>query len=270
MTRLLLHARDVQFILLLDGLNELGRHLADGIAAIRSTLEQFPGLHVHLTCRTADFNAKAEQDPHKAVLPGAPLWNVLNLVDEIRFWEDPTGESDVRRYLRQHLSEDQAARLWKRIHADPRLRDMARNPLLLWMLKEAGAGGQGELPGNRGEPVRQFVRSSRLLGQLPDPTARDRAERCLERLGWRLQEREALTLDADEFYAVVQGVPGADADAMRIYLRQCRLLVDNGAQVRLLHQQVQEYGAAAQLLRQPDSAARVPGAGRQRVVARVR
>ena len=72
---------------------------------MRLHLDDYPTHVVHLTCRTADFDAEAEADPELQVLPGASLWTVQELVDDIHHWDDAQGESDVRDYLRLHLGE---------------------------------------------------------------------------------------------------------------------------------------------------------------------
>ena len=255
--RQMLQDSAVGFVLLLDGLNELGGRSADGVKALHATLERHPHLPVHVTVRTADFDPDAELDPDQAVLPGAQQWSVLPLADDIQYWgdDDPARPSDVRRYLHKHLPEAAAKKLWERIHADERLRTLARNPLLLYMLKEVGGETGGELPADRGALLQKFVRSSRLLGQVSPKDLRERAERCLEALGWRLQEQRALETDVDGFTAAISGVAGVDAAAMRVQLRQCRLLLDDGSRLRFLHQLVQEYGAAAHLARRRDGGA---------------
>jgi formylglycine-generating enzyme required for sulfatase activity len=246
--RLLLWAKDVTFVLLLDGLNEFDqRYIEFGPGAVRRHLSNYPNHTVHLTCRTADFDA-AHMTP-----PDAELWQVQPLVDDIRYWDDTDGYSDVRDYLRRHLGESRGKRLYERLRADERLQDAAKLPLLLWMCKEAG--GDGELPGNRGELVGKFVRSQRLLGKVPKDLAAH-AERNLEHLSWAMQSDGALTVEEDPLYQTMQRVRGPrsyDLDAMRIHLQKSGLLVEYGAgRYRLLHQLIQEYGAAAYLAKQGD------------------
>ncbi len=259
--RLLLHARNLQFVLLLDGLNEMPRRfLSDedvhGSAAITRLLQQHPAITLFLTCRTADFDA-VRQTP-----PGASVWQVQPLRDDIRYWDDSEGESDVRDYLRLHLREAAGQRLWERIHADDRLRDLARVPLLLRMIKDAGRdAGEGELPRNRGELVRSFVRSKDVLGRVPQ-AQQHRSERCLEAVAWHLQhELRALELDEDVLLQELARVAEHwldSADAMRLHLQRAGLLIHlGGGRYRLLHQLIQEYGAASHLASQPGCGARL-------------
>ena len=252
-TRHLLHDRTLQIVLLLDGLNEFPRlHQTTGPAAVRHHLDDYPHHVVHATCRTADFDQALD------LLPGAQLWTVQPLVDAIRHWGDETGESDVRAYLRRHLGEAKGRRLYDRIIIDDRLRTLAQLPLFLWMFKETGGDG-GELPHDRGNLVRNFVRSSRLLGRIPRA---ERAERSLEALGWRLQQKGTLELEVEELYAELEAVRGRlpyDLSELRQGLQAAGLLIDLGDErCRLLHQLVQEYAAAAWLIRQADCATQLP------------
>jgi|GEM_PF-1459540 len=255
--RQLLQSGDAEFVLLLDGLNEMGGRSENGVQALRMTLERHPGLPVHVTVRTADFDPAAEFDRDHAVLPGAQQWSVLRLADDIRFWgdDDPARVSDVRWYLRMNLEEWKAKRLWENIHNDDRLPEMALNPLLLFMLKEVGGESGGELPADRGALMQKFVRSSQFLGKIARKDMRERAERCLEALSWRLQMEDTLVTDVDGFKDALSGVAGVDAEAMREQLSQCRLLLDDGSTLRLRHQLVQEYGAASHLTRKRDGGA---------------
>jgi len=70
----------------------------------------------------------------------------------------PIGDAQARDYLVAHLGEQRGGDLYERL--DERLRAMARTPLVLWLIKEAGAVGEA-VPGNRGELYARFV--SRML-----------------------------------------------------------------------------------------------------------
>ena len=203
--RATLQATDAHFVLLLDGLNELSRtHAAAGLRAIQRHMDEFFTHTVHLTCRTADF----DQAQAAAVLPATTqLWEVQPLADSIRYWGDPQGESDVRDYLRRHLGEARGSRLYARLQADDRLQSLARLPLFLFMLKETAGDGAGELPANRGDLVRRFVRSDRLL--LPVPLElRSRLERSLEGLAWRMEQAGVLELTEEALYDELAAVRG--------------------------------------------------------------
>jgi len=257
--RLLLWARNVRFVLLLDGLNEFQRaHVEDGRTAVRCHLRDYRTHAVHLTCRTADFDAEQEAHPELQALPEASLWTVQPLVDDIRYWGD-AGESDVRDYLCYHLQE-KAKPLYTHLRSDDRLASLARIPLFLWMFKEA-AGGDGALPRNRGELLRSFVRAPRVLGRVPKAD-RPVVEDALAWVCWRMQEAGALQVEGDALYDALEAARGRrsiELDALKGHLQATGLLLDLGDErCRLLHQLVQEYGAAAHLLAAHGTAAQIP------------
>jgi len=70
----------------------------------------------------------------------------------------PIGDAQAQGYLAAHLGEKRGEGLYERL--DERLRAMARTPLVLWLIKEAGTAGE-TVPGNRGELYARFV--SRML-----------------------------------------------------------------------------------------------------------
>jgi formylglycine-generating enzyme required for sulfatase activity len=252
--RQVLRVKNVRWVLLLDGLNEFDQaQRASGVAALRGHLDDYPRHTLHLTCRTADFDADRDTPPN------AQVWNVQPLVDTIRYWDDAQGESDLRIYLRRHLGENAGKRLYARLAGDERLHSLARLPLFLWMFKET-AGDAGELPADRGSLVRKFVRSRRLLGRTPK-AQQERCERGLEALGWWLQSQRQLEAGSDTLYAQLSAphpLPPADPSAVVQELQSCGLLLDLGeGRYRLLHQLVQEYAAAAYLTRQADCPTRL-------------
>ncbi|MEZ4733148.1 MAG: SUMF1/EgtB/PvdO family nonheme iron enzyme [Caldilineaceae bacterium] len=247
--RTYLRTPDLRFLLLLDGLNEFDRDVQErGVKAVRLHLDDYPSHAIYLTCRVADFDY---QWYHRH---GFRLWEIQPLIDQIERWQDSEQVSDLRTYLRRHLGETAGQRLYYRLRNDERLYSLARLPLFLWMFKET-SGADGALPHDRGHLLQQFVRARRLLGSVPK-SLRTQAERTLEALSWAMQQRGGLEIDDQALYTVlasVRGLQSYDLDAMRAYLQGAGLLVDlENGRYRLLHQLVQEYGAAAYLARQPD------------------
>ncbi|MEZ4868843.1 MAG: SUMF1/EgtB/PvdO family nonheme iron enzyme [Caldilineaceae bacterium] len=263
--RLLLWARNLRFVLLLDGLNEIERaQVGAGRKALRGHRSDYRQHVLHLSCRTADFDAEQEANPELQVLPDAQLWTVQELLDTIAYWGDADGESDVRDYLRFHLGEANGRRLYAQLRQDERLTSLVRLPLFLWMFKEAAGEGDGELPRNRGELLRGFVRAPRVLGRIAKGE-RALVEQCLETLGWQLQQAGVLQCDGTTLYralAEARGQQSQPPDALREALKQSGLLLDLGDErYKFLHQLLQEYAAAAHLLRRGQTAAQVPALG---------
>lgn len=262
--RATLQANDADFVLLLDGLNEVSlKRAGEVLNAIRRHMDEFSKHTLHLTCRTADF----DQPKAAVALPNeTQLWEVQPLADSIRYWGDKQGESDVRDYLRRHLGEAQGSRLYERLQSDDRLHSLARLPLFLFMFKETAGDGAGDLPTNRGDLLRRFVSSDRLLHPVPHDL-RSRLLRSLECLAWRMAEAGALEIDEEALYDELQVVRGRRAynlDEMRHHLQASGLLVALGEErYRLLHQLVQEYGAAAYLAALEQCPERLPQLAQQ-------
>lgn len=243
----------MQPVLLLDGLNEMDRDVGEqGIKVVRLHLVDHPHHRIYLTCRVADFDASFLLP--RAIPNGFRVWEIHPLLDAIEKWEDTAGLSDVRYYLRAHLGEAAGRRLYNRLKHDERLQSLIHLPLFLWMVKEIG-GSDGELPRDRGSLIRQFVCARRLLGIVPKPL-RLAAEYSLEAIGFAMHQRGVLELDEWQVYAVLAEVRGArsyDLDEMWRWLQRTGLLQEpEHASVRMLHQLVQEYCAAAYLVRQAD------------------
>ncbi len=259
--RLLLWANNLRFMLLLDGLNELDQaHVSGGRKAIRGYLRDYGDHIVHLSCRTADFDAVQEANPELQVLPDAQFWTVQELVDDIGHWEGE-GESDVRDYLRFHLGGSNGRRVYDHLRADDRLATMARIPLFLWLFRTAAEDAQGTLPSNRGELLHSFVHSSRVLGRVPH-SERTAVERSLECVGWAMQQAGVLQTNFDQLYDALEQAKGRRStalDLLRDGLKLAGLLIDLGDErYKLLHQLIQEYAAAAYLLRSRQTHEQVP------------
>jgi formylglycine-generating enzyme required for sulfatase activity len=272
--RATLQATDAQFVLLLDGLNELSHaHREQGLGAVNRHIQEFDRHTVHLTCRTADF----DQAQAAARLPDdTALWEVQPLADAIRHWGDEEGESDVRAYLRRHLGDGRGRRLYERLQVDDRLHSLARLPLFLFMFKEVAGSGDGDLPANRGELVQRFVRSDRILHHVPKDL-RKQAVRSLEALAWQMQQIGSLEIDEDTLLDVLDDVRGKrdySLTGLQQALQRTGLLValngskdtegdDQEEHFRLLHQLVQEFGAAAYLAEQDNCAEDLPKLAQQ-------
>ena len=126
---------------LFDGLNEVSPIYRDGLVGeLVRWMAEYPLHSVILTSRPQD-----------------ELWRRLRADVKQAVVVQPIADDDARAYLVAHLDE-RGDQLYRRL--DDRLRAMARTPLILWLIKEAGAAGES-LPGNRGELYARFV--SRML-----------------------------------------------------------------------------------------------------------
>jgi formylglycine-generating enzyme required for sulfatase activity len=159
----------------------------------------------------------------------------------------PIDDEQARAYLVAHL-DTRGEALYDRL--DPRLRAMARTPLLLWLIKEAGAAGES-IPGNRGELYDRFV--SRMLAGDTDrhlkAEVNDRVKRgALTDLAYHLSLGQRLSCRHEEAVAAVARRVGEElADRVVGACRQHGLLAGEETLWFAPHQTMQEYFAALAL-----------------------
>jgi formylglycine-generating enzyme required for sulfatase activity len=165
----------------------------------------------------------------------------------------PIDAEQARAYLTAHLGA-KGDELYQRL--DERLLALARTPLILWLIKEAGMAGES-LPGNRGELYARFV--GRMLRrdterqmdvQFPERIKQG----ALAALALRMSRAQRLTCPRREAVDVAAGVFAKDAPEK---LEKAEALVNACARHGLLagedelwfapHQTVQEHFAALAL-----------------------
>ena len=161
----------------------------------------------------------------------------------------PIADEQARAYLVAHLDRRGTA-LYARL--DERLRAMARLPLILWLIKEAGAAGES-VPGNRGELYARFV--SRMLrrdterrmdAEIPERLKRQ----ALADLAYHLSREQRLTCPRDEAVQVVARRLGEDAARAETVVGACArhgLLAGEETLWFAPHPTVQEHFAALAL-----------------------
>jgi formylglycine-generating enzyme required for sulfatase activity len=223
-----------RFYFLLDGLNEVPPPYRDRLVSeLVRWIAAYPRHSVILTSRSQDeLWRRLRDDVGRAVLV------------------QPISDEQARAYLSAHLDE-RVEQLYGQL--DDRLRELARTPLFLWLIKEAGAAEE-DLPGNRGELYARFV--SRMLKRDTDRRMdADIAVRLkqdtLANLAYHLGLDQRLSCDRDE--AVEIAAQRLDRDLM-----QAEQVIGACARHGLLagedevwfspHQTTQEHFAALQLL----------------------
>jgi HEAT repeat protein len=228
-------ARQRCFVLM-DGLNEMGRFTEEGLKAVSNLMDTYPGHRYCLTCRSEDYR------DFQARISGVRGFVIQEL-----------DEDDVEGYLLQHLGRLRGASLFAEVRCDARLRSMARIPLLLYMIKEAGL--PGALPTDRGGLIAGFVKSPRILGRIAESQIRRKAFPTLAALACAMQEERTLVCQVDVALGVVRECVGDEeysAATMFGELKKTGLLVPVGDQrVRMLHQMLQEYFAGEALAAKP-------------------
>ncbi len=223
---------DARCTFLFDGLNEVPPPYRDRLQdELVRWMAAYPRHPVILTSRAQD-----------------ELWRRLRDTVGQTVVVQPIADAQAQSYLEAHLQE-KGRDLYTRL--DERLRVMARTPLILWLIKEAGQQGES-VPGNRGELYERFV--SRMLRRdterRMDATIPERHKReTLSALAYHLSVEQRLTCAREEAEEIAaQALAGA---------AEARTVIDACARHGLLagdenlwfapHQTVQEYFAAQAL-----------------------
>jgi formylglycine-generating enzyme required for sulfatase activity len=159
----------------------------------------------------------------------------------------PITQAQVQGYLVERLGQEKGQALYDRL--DDRLLTLAERPLLLYLIKEAGAAGES-LPGNRGELYQHFV--SRMLDRdderLPDiGIARHDKRMTAAYVARQLQDRHTQFCTREEAldWAASCCKAGDGRGLLDILCRHGFLVGDE--QLRFPHQTLQEHFAAVSL-----------------------
>ena len=219
-------------------------------------LDNFPGAAVHLTCRTADFDAAA-RPIRKSRCCRRAVWTVQELADAIRYWDDDEGESDVRAYFRRHLGE-RAAGGCMSICTRRTARALARLPLFLWMFKEAAGDAASCRPTGASCCAASCAR--RACWGVSRPELRSRPSAAWSAWAGACRGRRAGD-GRRRLYATCRRCAGRASTRWTrcAASEQSGLLMDLGEErYKLLHQLIQEYAAAAHLLGWTTAAAGCP------------
>jgi formylglycine-generating enzyme required for sulfatase activity len=244
---------EARCIVLFDGLNEVSPPHRDALVGeLVRWMKAYPRHSVILTSRSQD-----------------ELWRRLRGDVNRAVVIQPISDEQARAYLVAHLDR-RGRELYEGL--DRRLREMACTPLILWLIKEAGAVGE-TIPGNRGDLYAHFV--SRMLRR--DTARRMDAEiperfkrRVLAHLAFHLGLDQRLSCQRDEAVEVVAQELSDDLSEKVIGACQRHgLLAGEETMWFAPHQTVQEHFAALALLEMADREwgmgrwARLRRAGRQ-------
>jgi formylglycine-generating enzyme required for sulfatase activity len=216
---------------LFDGLNEVATPYRDRLVEeLVLWMSSYPRHPVILTSRSQD-----------------ELWRQLRGEVGRAVVVQTISDEQARAYLVEYLNE-RGDDLYGRL--DERLRALARTPLILWLIKEAGAAGES-VPGNRGDLYARFV--SRMLrrdtvrrmdAEIPERVKR----RALADLAYHLGQGQRLSCPRDEAVGVVARRLGeAQADDVVAACARHGLLAGEETVWFAPHQTVQEHFAALAL-----------------------
>jgi HEAT repeat protein len=220
-------------VFLFDGLNEVaGNHRSKLYAELASFLRAHPSISCIITSRSQDG-----------------LWRRFHsreMIEDAVVVRRITDEEIVE-YLVAHLGQRRGQELYDRLNQA--LRGLARIPLLLWLIKDAGLAGE-ELPGNRGELFDRFVRQVLKREQKhPDlvTIAVRQKMQALSHLAFHLQQEHRLACGCGEAVRVIQqSIDGVDGTALINEALRNGLLMGE-TRLHFMHQSLQEYFAALRL-----------------------
>ena len=234
--------RQGQFLLLIDGLNELPSEDA------RRDVARF------------------EKDFAKA--PMIFTTREINLGDELGLEKQlemqPLTETQMQQFVSNYLGQEKGENLLRQLK--DHLRDLGQTPLLLAMLCSISRSGQA-LPTNLGEVFRQFTQfyEQKLKGDVPDPFEhRDDWSKLLQYLAFAMMQgsnpkqqptelsiaipQEKAEQILTEFLQDRDPYPAKTAERCLKDLLKHHLIQTSGNQIEFRHQLIQEYYAAEQLL----------------------
>lgn len=223
-------------VFLFDGLNEVAPEFRNTLAGeLDRWMSAYPRHAVIISSRVQD-----------------ELWRRLR--EEIPAVVVQTIQREqAREYLVQYLGTEKGNELYLRLGV--RLKALSLTPLILWLVKEAGAADE-DLPGNRGELYARFVTKmlkrdvERRMGIKFTEGAKRRA---LAALALHLGQAQRLNCTREEAREVMTGALEKDASEERAeaLLEVCKehgLLAGEDDKLWFApHQTVQEYFAAVAL-----------------------
>lgn len=221
---------DYECTFLFDGLNEVAGSYCDKLyAELASFIRAHPTCPCIITSRSQDS-----------------LWRRFHsreMIEDAVVVHRITDEQAAG-YLIAHLGERGGQELYDRLNEA--LRGLARIPLLLWLIKEAGVAGE-ELPGNRGELFDRFVKQVLKREQKqPDIVTipPHQKKQALSHLAFYLQENQRLACSRDEAIRVIEeSQESANGDLVVDESLRNGLLVGE-TRLHFMHQAVHEYFVA--------------------------
>ena len=224
---------DARCFFLFDGLNEVPPPYRDRLVSeLVRWMAAYPRHPVILTGRSQD-----------------ELWQRLRAEVGQAVVVLPIGDEQAQNYLAAHLGE-RGQSLYGQL--DRKLQELARTPLILWLIKEDGVAGE-DVPGNRGELYASFVKrmlrrdtERRVDVEIPDRVKQD----VLIDLAYHLGQEQRLSCLRDEAVEVAARRMDGDLGRAEQVIGTCGrhgLLAGEDEIWFAPHQTVQEHFAARAL-----------------------
>jgi len=230
--------RETKCLIMFDGLNETpGRQREQVIGAIAKFMREYPEHRYVVTSRSQD-----------------ELWRKLRSAELIQdaVVVQTISDAQAQGYLQAHLGKEKGAALYDRLDAS--LKSLARTPLLLKLIKDAG-GGSDQLPRNRGELFDKYVMNKLLEREqkLELTETPETKKKALAHLAFALQLNHELACDREwaEKVLAEKGLSAKTATLLKEALLHGLLIqqtLSDKQLLRFIHQSVQEYFVALTLL----------------------
>jgi HEAT repeat protein len=236
--------RNTKCFLMLDGLNEVPGRWRDIVCAeVAELMRAYPQHKYAVTCRPQDELWRQLHSEHTAVM----------VIQRLKF-------GDVRKYLALHLGKAKGGRLFGAI--GERMRDLARIPLILWLIKNSALSGEKILTDSRGELISGFTKtmlrreSSKGLHGSTIPL--EVKCRCLSTLSHSMQLGRTLVASSSLVgESFIHGLKQQEeAFDWRNVLQEIKLngLLIGEDNIHFVHQMFQDFFAALALSRRLDYA----------------
>jgi HEAT repeat protein len=226
---------DYRSVFLFDGLNEAPGNYRDKLfAELASFLQAHPLSPCIITSRSQD-----------------ELWRRFHSREIV---EDAMvvrriADDQIAEYLAAHLGREKGIELHDRLN--DALRGLARVPLFLWLIKEAGLAGE-ELPGNRGQLFDRFVKQALKREQKqPGVTTIPVYQKieALSHLAFSLYQDHRLTCNRGDAIRIIAEAESELDGTLLIDESLRNGILIGEAQIHYMHQAVQEYFAAVKAQR---------------------
>ncbi|WP_394828221.1 NACHT domain-containing protein [Pendulispora albinea] len=228
--------------LVLDGLDEMGERIkreeTPKFAAALEELRKIPGLRVFLTCRTTFYKESVDDDQ-------IPATRKITLL--------PFDDRQIETYLAR-ASSAVRARLIGMLDRVPRLRDLCRTPIHLFLSQEYVAERSDVSADFRLIDLYDaFVRKNLAVHATTNPGWSPRARRAFVRsLAYHMFDEGLIEMSTDELVRVLSeelpdATPAERAETAT-QIKNCSFFVRAGATFRPLHLSFLEYFVAEVLV----------------------
>ncbi len=223
-----------RLLLLLDGLNEIQLSCREGVIhELQGFLKQYPAARMMVTCRPEVYRGEL----------GLPVFSIQAMTD-----------SQMVEFLERNSSSPEAGRAFADVlRRHPRLWLWGRNPLALQMLARVGEKAGGELPANRGQLMRLFIkwildREASKKHQTNQAIKSD----LLGQVAYETRRQGKVAFSRKQFLSILKksseelGVK-CDTAAFLAEVLDNNLMVDTEGELAFAHELYQEYFAAVAL-----------------------